>query len=95
VLDGLVVVLASGGVLSLAGVVEGWLSMERSKLLVYEDVMKLLRAEIAAAGSQREWARKKRVDRTVVNTALSGRGKLQPKIVKALGLEAITVYRRV
>jgi hypothetical protein len=82
-------------VLSFADVVEGWLPMERSKLLVYEDVMKLLRADIAAAGSQSEWARKKRVDRSVVNTALSGRGTLQPKILTALGLEAMTVYRRV
>jgi hypothetical protein len=69
--------------------------MKRSKLLVYEDVMKLLRAEIAGAGSQSKWARKKRVNRSVVNNAVSGRGGLQPKILAALGLEAITVYRRV
>jgi hypothetical protein len=69
--------------------------MERSEFLVYEDVLKLLHGEIAAAGSQSEWARKKRVDRSIVNTALSGRRNLQPKVLTALGLEAITVYRRV
>jgi hypothetical protein len=69
--------------------------MERSEFLVFEDVMKLLHAEIAAAGSQSEWARQKRVDRSIVNTTLSGRRNLQPKILTALGLEEITVYRRV
>lgn len=69
--------------------------MERSECLVFEDVIKLLHAEIAAAGSQSRWARQKSVHRTIVNSILSGHRRLQPKILAALGLEAITVYRRV
>jgi hypothetical protein len=69
--------------------------MERSEFLVYEDVMKLLHGEIAAAGSQSEWARQKRVNRIVVNMTLSGRRNLQAKVLTALGLKKITVYRRV
>jgi hypothetical protein len=69
--------------------------MERSEFLVFEDVIKLLHSEITAAGSQSQWARQKSVHRTTVNSILSGRRRLQPKILSALGLEEITVYRRV
>jgi hypothetical protein len=69
--------------------------MERSEFLALEDVMKLLHAEIAAAGSQSEWARQKRVNRSIANSILSGRRNLQPKVLTALGLEEITVYRRI
>jgi len=69
--------------------------MERAEFLVFEDVMKLLHAEIAAAGSQSEWARQRRVNRSIVNRILSGRRNLQPKVLSALGFEQITVYRRV
>jgi DNA-binding transcriptional regulator YdaS (Cro superfamily) len=68
--------------------------MQQSEFLLVEDVLKLLRAEIAAAGSQSEWARIKGVNRPVLNYALRGRRKLQPKILKALGLEKVTVYKR-
>ena len=68
--------------------------MERAEVLVFEDVLKLLRAEIAAAGSQSEWARQKRVNRSIVNSTPLGRRNLQPKVLTALGLEEITVYRR-
>jgi hypothetical protein len=95
VLDAVVVVIASGGVLSLVGVLEAWLPMERSKLLVYEDVMKLLRAEIAGAGSQSEWARQNRVNGSILNISQSSRRNLQLKVPTALWSEEITVYRRV
>jgi hypothetical protein len=69
--------------------------MARSEFLVFEEVIKLLHSEIVAAGSQSKWARQKSVDRTIVTSILSGRRSLQPKILSALGLEEITVYRRV
>jgi hypothetical protein len=69
--------------------------MERSEFLVFEDVIKLLHSEIAAAGSQSQWARQKSVSRPIVNNVLSGRRNLQPKILSALGLEELAVYRRV
>jgi hypothetical protein len=65
-----------------------------SQFLFFEDAMGLLRAEITAAGSQLEWAKNKNVDRATLNGALQGRRKLQPKVLKALGLEQVTVYRR-
>jgi hypothetical protein len=83
------------GATAQAAILTASIPMERSDFLVFEDVMKLLHAEIAAAGSQSEWARQKRVNRTVVNTTLSGRRNLQAKVLTALGLEEITVYRRV
>jgi hypothetical protein len=70
-------------------------SAQESQFLFFEDAMGLLRAEIAASGSQLEWAKNKNVDRATLNGALQGRRKLQPKVLKALGLEQVTVYRRV
>jgi hypothetical protein len=69
-------------------------STQESQFLFFEDAIGLLRAEIAAAGSQLEWAKNKNVDRATLNGALQGRRKLQPKVLKALGLEQVTVYRR-
>jgi hypothetical protein len=69
-------------------------SIQESQLLFLEDAMGLLRAEIIAAGSQLEWAKNKNVDRATLNGALQGRRKLQPKVLKALGLEQVTVYKR-
>jgi hypothetical protein len=69
-------------------------SIQESQFLAFEDAMGLLRAEIAASGSQLEWAKNKNVDRATLNGALQGRRKLQPKVLKALGLEQVTVYRR-
>jgi hypothetical protein len=68
--------------------------MRQPEFLLFEDVLNLLRAEIAATGSQLQWARKKGVDRATLNAALRGRRNLQPKVLKALGLEEVTVYRR-
>jgi hypothetical protein len=56
--------------------------------------MDLLRAAIAAAGSQQEWAKSKGVDRATLNATLNGRRNLQPKVLQALGLEQVIVYRR-
>lgn len=68
--------------------------MRRSEFLLFEDVMNLLRDEIAAAGNQAELARKRRLSRTTLNAVLRGRRKLPANLLKALGLEKITVYKR-
>ena len=78
-----------------AAILTASIPTERSEFLVVEEVMKILHAEIAAAGSQSEWARQKRISRPALNNALTGRRNLQPKVLRALGLEEITVYRRV
>jgi hypothetical protein len=69
-------------------------AMPQSEFLRFEDVVILLRAEIAAAGSQSEWARKHGVDRATLSAALAGRRNLQPRVLEALRLEQVTVYRR-
>jgi hypothetical protein len=67
--------------------------MAQSEILLYADVVYLLRAEIAAAGSQSEWARKKNVERSMLNAALRGRRNLPPDVITALGLEPFVAYR--
>ena len=68
---------------------------DQSEMLKAQDVRDLLRREIAKVGSQTEWAKQKRANRTLVNGVLTGRRKLQPKLLKALGLKRITFYQRV
>jgi hypothetical protein len=43
----------------------------RRELLDSADVLKLLRSEIASAGSQTEWARQKSVDRVTISYVLN------------------------
>jgi hypothetical protein len=64
------------------------------ELLHVEDVLALLRAEVAKSGSQTEWARHHGVDRSCVCAALNGNKPLQPKIIRALGLKATIAYTR-
>jgi hypothetical protein len=61
-------------------------------LLTTGDVRDLLRAEVARTGTQTEWARQRRVDRSIVCSFLTGGKTLQPRIVKALGLRKIIAY---
>jgi hypothetical protein len=73
-------------------------SMEQDEhgheLLNVEDVLALLRAEVAKSGSQIEWARQHSVDRSCVCAAINGTKPLQPKIIRALGLKATIAYTR-
>jgi hypothetical protein len=72
---------------------EAW-HHETTQFLLFEDAMGLLRAAIEVAGSQQEWAKNNGVDRATLNATLNGRRNLQPKVLQALGLEQVTVYRR-
>jgi DNA invertase Pin-like site-specific DNA recombinase len=63
-------------------------------LLDKDDVLRLMRAAIAEAGSQSEWARRKGINRTAVSAILNGRKGLQPKIVAALQLKKVEAYAR-
>jgi hypothetical protein len=73
-------------------------SMEQDEhereMLNVEDVLALLRAEVAKSGSQIEWARQHGVDRSCVCAAINGSKPLQPKIIRALGLKATIAYTR-
>jgi len=61
-------------------------------ILDQDDVLDLLRSEVAKAGSQKKWAKENGVNRPVVCRALGGSGTLQDKILKALGLKKIDDY---
>jgi len=64
----------------------------KREMLNVEDVLALLRAEVAKSGSQIEWARQHGVDRSCVCAAINGTKPLQPKIIRALGLKATIAY---
>jgi hypothetical protein len=66
----------------------------KRQLLDDKDVLALLKAEIAKAGSQSTWARQHRVDRPSVCATLNGNKKTSPQLIKALGLKKIVVYTR-
>jgi hypothetical protein len=63
--------------------------------LEHKDVLALLKAEVAKAGSQTAWAKQHRVDRPSVCAALNGLKKTSPQLIKALGLRKIVLYARV
>ncbi len=80
------------GLLDLGGAVVNL--QQKSTLLDVDDVLDLLRAEVASTGSQSEWARQKKVNRTIVSAILKRRRRFQPKVIRALGLKKIDAYTR-
>ena len=66
------------------------------KPLKFEEVLNLLRAEVARAGSQVAWAKQHGVDRPTLNIVLNGgRKTIPPQILKAVGLKKIVAYKRI
>jgi hypothetical protein len=65
-----------------------------TNLLDRDDVIGLLRSEVAKAGSQSKWAKEKGVSRVVVCRILGGNENVRDKIVDALELEKIEFYRK-
>jgi ribosome-binding protein aMBF1 (putative translation factor) len=59
------------------------------RILDLKDVMQLLRSEIKRAGSQRAFARKARVNVSVVSKTLRGRVLPSEKILRALNLSVV------
>jgi hypothetical protein len=66
--------------------------MKRSRILAHDDVLELLRSEVAKAGSQLKWAKDNGVSRPDVCRVLGGYRKVEPKILEALGLKKIDAY---
>jgi hypothetical protein len=54
-------------------------------------VIRLLRAEVKKAGGQGAWARRKRVNRTLLNKVLNDRKLMPPSIIKALRLRSVYI----
>ena len=48
------------------------------------DVVRLLRSEVDRAGGQSAWARRERIDRTLLNRILCGQKPPTDKIIRAL-----------
>ena len=51
-----------------------------------KDVVRLLRSEVERAGGQSAWARRERIDRTVLNRVLRGHKVPTGEIIRALKL---------
>jgi heterodisulfide reductase subunit C len=67
--------------------------IKQPRQLEIEEILKLLRAEVAKAGSQVAWAKQHGVDRTVVNVVLNRtRKSIPPQILKALRLKKVVIY---
>jgi DNA-binding phage protein len=49
-----------------------------------DQVVRMLRAEVKQAGGQSDWARRNKVDRTVLNRVLSGQRQMPPSMRKRL-----------
>jgi DNA-binding phage protein len=58
-------------------------------VLQEEDVVELLRQEVADAGGQSAWSKKTGVHRSIINRVLLGRHAPTKSIVNALGLEIV------
>lgn len=64
-------------------------------MLTEQEVMDRLRAAVAAAGSQRAYAEQIGVSQTYLSDVLTGNRTPGEKILTALGLEAVMMYRAI
>ena len=55
-------------------------------MLDNKEVVRLLRLEVEQAGGQSSWARRERIDRTMLNRVLKGQKPPTEKIIRALKL---------
>jgi hypothetical protein len=56
------------------------------RMLDNKDIIRLLCSEVERAGGQSAWARRERIDRTLLNRVLRGRKSPTEKIIRALRL---------
>jgi DNA-binding XRE family transcriptional regulator len=64
------------------------------RLLTDADVLKLVRAEITKAGSQKAWAKASGISRQTINQVINGKRAFEPKVLLALGLKKVNAYSR-
>jgi DNA-binding phage protein len=62
-----------------------------STIFEEEEIFRMLRSDIKEAGGQSAWARKHRLDRTLLNKVLQGRNSITPSIAKALNLRRVYI----
>jgi hypothetical protein len=59
------------------------------KVLEKDDVLRMLRHEVAKAGSQRKWCAEKGVEPATLSRVLSGYAAITSSILEALGLRLV------
>lgn len=62
-----------------------------ARVLSESGILRLLRAEVAAVGGQTAWARKNRMNRTLLNKVLRKRGHPPANMIRALGLRLVVI----
>jgi DNA-binding transcriptional regulator YdaS (Cro superfamily) len=67
----------------------GFMGGRQKAFLEHEEVMELLRSEIARAGGQVHWAKMMGVDRSNLNKALHGQTALSKRAIRALKLRVV------
>jgi hypothetical protein len=61
------------------------------RILGQKDIVQLLRFEVERAGGQAAWAKKHRVDRSLVNKVLQNARPPTESVIRALGLRIVVV----
>lgn len=69
--------------------------MKKRELIDQPALLALLRAEVQASGGQAGFARRADVSQAYVADLLAGKRSPGPKILRAMGLERVTMYRPV
>lgn len=59
-----------------------------------DEVRGILRSAVAQAGSQKKWAEKAKVSQAYIHDVLTGRRAPGDRILQALDLERVVIYRR-
>jgi len=62
-----------------------------STIVKEDEIVRILRSDIKDAGGTSAWARKHRVDRTVVSKVLHGRCPVTRSVAKALNLRRVYI----
>jgi DNA-binding phage protein len=63
------------------------------RVLSDKDVIRVLDAEVKRAGGQAAWSRQTGIDRTEVNKVLNGQRPPSKKMINALKLQRVYVFR--
>ena len=70
------------------------MSARNHPIIGLEDVVRILRAEVARAGGQADWARATGARRSNLNSAITGKRTPTKDVLKALNLKKVFGYER-
>jgi DNA-binding phage protein len=66
----------------------------KQRILGLDEVVRILRQEVARAGSQAEWARETGVSRPNLNSTITGKRPPTKDVLNALSLKKVFAYTR-